>query len=110
MGRIMKASSSKEIFWQVVSSVPAGYVATYGQIARIAGFPDHSRYVGAILKQLPKDTKLPWHRIINSKGGIAFPEGSTGYKRQVALLKREGVELTGNRVSLKVFQWKNQSS
>ena len=103
----MKASRPQEIFWQTLSSVPAGRVATYGQIARLAGFPNHARYVGATLKNLPKDTKLPWHRIINSKGEIVFPEGSSGFKKQVKLLTNEGVTIVKNRINLRLYQWQN---
>jgi methylated-DNA-protein-cysteine methyltransferase-like protein len=90
----------KEAVWQILSEVPAGQVITYGELARMAGYPTHARQVGAVLKALPKDTTLPWHRVINSRGCISFPEGSRGYKRQVQLLRVDGVEVEGVKVKL----------
>ena len=60
----MQNNHLNEIIWQVVASIPYGTVATYGQVAQLAGLPGYARYVGATLKQLPKDTLLPWHRVI----------------------------------------------
>ncbi len=96
----------KHMIWQIVASVPMSKVATYGQIARLCGYPSHSRYVGTVLKNLPSDSLLPWHRIINSRGEISFPNSSPSYLRQRALLEGEGVIFAKNgRVRLSVFQW-----
>lgn len=101
----MDTSSLKQLIWHTVASVPAGKVASYGQIARLTGYPGHARYVGTCLKNLPKDSRLPWHRIINGKGEIAFPMESPGFRRQRALLEAEGVAVTGCKVNMKNFQW-----
>lgn len=61
------------IIWQLVASIPKGNVATYGQLAIMAGYPNHARYVGTILKNLPNDSTLPWHRVVNAKGELSFP-------------------------------------
>jgi methylated-DNA-protein-cysteine methyltransferase related protein len=106
MGLIMQASSLKEEIWQIVAAIPKGKVATYGQIARLAGFPNHSRYVGSTLKSLPKGTKLPWFRVINAKGESSFPVASEGFKRQKGYLESEGVIFKSNRLSLKSYQWR----
>ena len=95
-----------EIIWQVVASIPNGKVATYGQIARICGFPNHARYVGATLKKLPKDTTLPWYRVISAKGEISFSQGSDAYKRQKTLLESEGVIFNNTKLSLSVYGWR----
>ena len=85
----------------VVSSIPRGRVATYGQIARLAGIPQHARLVGRILSSLPRGTKLPWHRVINSQGRISNPDPA----RQRARLEGEGITLVNGRVSLRHYQW-----
>lgn len=105
MGAIMQASSLKEEIWQIIFAVPIGNVATYGQIARIAGYPNHSRFVGTTLKNLPKETKLPWYRIVNAKGELSFPIASDAFKKQKSLLEEEGVIFKQNKLSLKRYQW-----
>ena len=92
-----------EIIWQVVASIPKGSVATYGQIAKLAGYPNHARYVGATLKKLPKDSLLPWHRVVNSKGALAFPLGSERYQQQKSLLEAEGIEFKSFKISLNTY-------
>lgn len=87
--------------WQIVHAIPRGQVATYGQIARLAGMPQQSRLVGRILSQLPKSTKLPWHRVVNSQGKISNPNPA----RQQQRLAQEGVTLVNGRVSLKIYRW-----
>lgn len=94
-----------EMIWQIVAQIPAGKVMTYGQIARLCGYPGHARYVGKTLKQLPEDTVLPWHRVINAKGEISFPADSNSYKKQRALLEAESIRFQGNRISLSVYRY-----
>ena len=91
----------QQLVWQIVSQIPRGQVATYGQVARLAGVPSHSRLVGRILSTLPAGTRLPWHRVINSQGRITNPNP----KRQQQRLEKEGVTLLNGRVSLKHYQW-----
>lgn len=97
--------SLREEIWQWVAAIPPGRVATYGQIARLAGFPRHARYVGTTLKNLPKGSTLPWYRVLRGTGESAFPPGTPGYRRQRALLQDEGVMLLSGKVALKQFQW-----
>lgn len=105
MGTKKQDSSLRELIWQVVATIPRGKVATYGQIARICGYPGHSRYVGTTMKNLPKGTKLPWHRVLRSSGELAFPVASAAYKKQKELLEREKVVFTNYKVALKQYQW-----
>lgn len=86
---------------QVVSAIPSGRVATYGQVAALAGMPQQSRLVGRILALLPAGTRLPWHRVINSQGRISNPDAA----RQQDRLESEGIALVNGRVSLKHYQW-----
>jgi methylated-DNA-protein-cysteine methyltransferase-like protein len=89
-----------EIIWQVVASIPKGSVATYGQIAKLAGYPSHARYVGTTLKKLPADSALPWHRVVNAKGELSFPVDGVQYQKQKALLEAEGIKFKSFKLSL----------
>lgn len=100
-----QGSSLKEQIWLLVATIPSGRVATYGQIARLAGYPSHARYVGATLKNLPRGTTLPWHRVVTSSGAPAFPPDSPGYRRQRQLLEAEQVSFSGVKVALRAFRW-----
>jgi len=92
---------TRELVWQIVHAIPSGKVATYGQVASLAGMPQQSRLVGRILSRLPRGTKLPWHRVINSQGKISNPNPD----RQTERLEKEGVTLINGRVSLKNYRW-----
>lgn len=92
-----------EKIWQVVHGIPAGKVATYGQVARLAGLPGYARYVGTVLKRLPGESKLPWHRVINAAGKLSFPAGSEQYLRQRARLEAEGIKFSNDKLSLRKF-------
>jgi len=97
--------SLNEIIWQTVALIPKGKIATYGQVARLAGYPSHARYVGSTLKKLPKNSKLPWFRVINAQGKISFPLGSDAYVRQYDLLTQEGIKFNNDKISLKRYRW-----
>lgn len=93
-------------FYRVIRRIPRGRVATYGQIARMAGLPAHARYVGYALATLSKKS-VPWHRVINAKGEISKRGTPQFAFRQRALLEKEGVVFGQNdRLSLKTYQWK----
>lgn len=89
-----------------IKEIPRGKVATYGQIARVAGKPQGSRGVAWILHSSSVTQDLPWHRVINSKGKISFPEMTESWVKQKRLLEKEGVEFKdGGAIDLKIFQW-----
>ena len=88
--------------WQVVAMIPPGKVATYGQIAGLIGLPSHARFVGATLRNLPKDTKLPWFRVVNSSLRISLRGGGEQHQRR--LLEAEDVIFIGERVA-KAHRW-----
>ena len=94
-----------KVYW-IVRCIPAGKVATYGQIARLLGIPRGARTVGWALHSLPDDMEVPWQRVINAKGVVSTAwEGdeSTG---QRALLEAEGVVFDEQgRIDLKVYGW-----
>ena len=84
-----------------MNTIPQGKVATYGQVAALAGFPQNARLVGRILSRLPNGTRLPWHRVVNSAGKISNPNPD----RQLDRLKKEGVTPINGRISLKLYRW-----
>ena len=90
--------SKTERIWQVVVSIPKGYVASYGQIAKIAGLPGYARFVGTTLGKLPRDTRLPWHRVVNASLAIA-PRGGGRMLSKSGVCGMKGVSFEGNRVS-----------
>ena len=91
--------------WQVVALIPAGKVATYGDVAKLAGLPGAARRVGAALRALPSDTKIPWHRVINAQGRLSLPEGSGAQYTQRERLEAEGVVFSKwKRVDLSRFR------
>jgi methylated-DNA-protein-cysteine methyltransferase related protein len=98
-------TSLRELIWQVVATIPRGRVATYGQVARLCGYPSHARYVGTTMKNLPRGTKLPWHRLLRSSGELAFPAGSASYKKQRSLLEKEKILFKGDKVPLREYRW-----
>lgn len=96
-----------ERIYAVVRRIPRGSVATYGQIAALAGIPFHARQVGYALHSAPSGVSIPWHRVINAQGRISTRAGSGGDLVQRALLEKEGItfDSTG-RARLDVFQWR----
>ncbi|WP_053981644.1 MGMT family protein [Marinagarivorans algicola] len=93
------------IVWQLLATIPSGRVITYGALAKLAGYPSHARYVGRILKNLPKQTTLPWHRVVNARGELSFAVDSQRYLRQKALLESEGVIFNGHKIALRQYRW-----
>lgn len=91
---------------QVVRCIPAGKVATYGQIARLLGQPRAARTVGWALRAAPEGSDLPWQRVINARGTVSFGAGTPGAELQRALLEAEGIVFDEQgRVDLKVHGW-----
>ncbi|WP_251358139.1 MGMT family protein [Kangiella sp. TOML190] len=88
-----------------VAQIPAGKVASYGQIARLAGFPRHARHVSKALGAADKSLQLPWQRVIGANGRIAFKADSDHYARQAALLKKEGVKIINGKINMQQFAW-----
>lgn len=91
----------EQIIRQWIHAIPCSKIATYGQIADLSGLPGRARLVGSLLSKLPRETKLPWHRVINSQGRISHPNP----EKQRKLLEEEGVFLVNGKINLKYFQW-----
>jgi len=99
--------SSRERIYTVVAMIPAGRVATYGQIAELAGLGRQARQVGYALAALSSDNDVPWHRVVNARGEISRRAGvSGGEGRQRALLEREAVHFDDKgRIALDRYRW-----
>ena len=91
--------------WQVVALIPPGKVATYGDVARLAGLPGAARRVGRALRGLPEDTRIPWHRVLNASGRISLPADSKSHRRQRQRLEAEGIQFRNGRLSLGSYRW-----
>lgn len=91
--------------WNTTIQIPAGKVASYGQVADLAGLPGRARMVGKAMGYAPKEMRVPWYRVLRSNGQIAFPKGSDNAEKQTGFLQEEGVAVFNNRVKLKEFQW-----
>ena len=90
----------------LIKKIPRGKVATYGSIARMAGNPRAARQVVWVLNSSWEKEKLPWYRVINSKGQISLKPGQ-GYELQKSLLEKEGIEFdSDNKIDLGRFLWK----
>ena len=94
----------RERIWQVVSMIPPGKVASYGQVAALAELPAHARFVGTLMARLPPDTRLPWHRVVNASLRISARGDPDGEAEQRRRLAAEGVSLIGGRVAA-ACQW-----
>ena len=103
-----KAETGRSIqrrIWSVACKIPYGKVASYGQIADLAGYRRGARLVAPALRRAPREMRLPWHRIINAQGRISFPKNGSAYREQAERLSEEGVELINGRIDLDQFGW-----
>jgi len=89
----------------LIRNIPEGRVASYGQIAKLAGRPRGARRVAWLLHSVSEKYDLPWHRVVNAKGKISLREGG-GQQRQKKRLRQEGVKVdAASRIDLNVYQW-----
>ena len=100
-------SSTYQKIYDTVRKIPPGRVATYGQIASLAGLPGHARQVGYALHALKSGSGVPWHRVINAQGRISLGRRMGGAQIQRLLLEEEGVEFDHRgRISPAQFGWR----
>ena len=100
-------AGARERIYRVVRRIPPGRVATYGQVAGVAGLAGHARQVGYALAALPEDSDVPWQRVINARGEISPRARPGAGELQRALLEDEGVLFDARgRVSLERFAWR----
>ena len=103
-----RGESTHALIRAVVMRIPRGRVATYGQVARLAGLPNQARLVGYALHALPERTRVPWHRVVNAKGMISLRTSGSGHDMlQKRMLQREGVRIgKDGRLSLAIYRWR----
>ena len=103
-----RPARSYERIYSVVARIPRGRVATYGQVARIAGLAGQARLVGYALSALDDRSRLPWHRVVNARGEIsARRDGGPMHVVQRLRLKRERVRFDAKRrIRLDRFRWR----
>ncbi len=99
------AQSTFEKIYEVVKQIPYGQVATYGQVAAIAGNKRWARVVGYALHANPDPDHIPCHRVVNKEGKVCEGFAFGGGNRQAELLKAEGVGFVDGNVDLARYQW-----
>ena len=105
MGKAETGNSFERIY-EVVRSIPRGTVATYGQVAALAGNRRWSRVVGFALHVNPDPEGIPCYRVVNRLGEVSSAFAFGGGNRQIELLEADGIPCPGGRVDLKKYQWK----
>lgn len=101
----MDNKNTFELIYDVVRRIPYGKVATYGQVAALAGNPRWSRVVGYALHVNPDPLNIPCYRVVNRLGEPSSAFAFGGLNEQILLLKEEGVELENGRVDLSKYLW-----
>jgi methylated-DNA-protein-cysteine methyltransferase-like protein len=105
MTPLSAAESSYDRIYSVVACIPRGQVATYGQVARLAGVPNGARQVGYALAALRSGHRLPWHRVVNAGGAVSLRDPGAAEEQRFRL-EKEGVRFgAAGRVDLRVDRW-----
>lgn len=98
--------SNYQLIYATVRQIPKGKVATYGQVAELAGLPRQARQVGYALHALPAKTMVPWHRVVNAQGKISLRTEGGADTEQKRRLQREKVRFNERGViDLKLYRW-----
>lgn len=93
--------------YNIIKRVPSGRVATYGQIARLAGLGNGARQVGYALSALTDPHSVPWHRVVNARGEISIRSNPDYAYLQRNLLEEEGIVFDDKgRIPLSRYQWR----
>lgn len=107
MKRAVRPSSSYHRIYRVIRRIPRGRVASYGQVAQLAGLEGQARQVGYALHALPTDDRTPWQRVVNARGEISLRSGSDDDRLQRLLLEEEGVRFDrAGRIDLQRYRWR----
>lgn len=94
-----------EKVYVVVSKIPKGKVATYQQVARLAGSRGAARAVGTAMRKNPNAPTVPCHRVVGADGAMNGYSAGRGISTKIQMLKKEGVKFIGDKVNLKVSRW-----
>lgn len=105
----LQGDKAVEAICAVIRRIPKGWVATYGQVAAMAGMPRRARLVGRVLQRLDPGTRIPWHRVVNAKGEVSYSLSRNGGDiLQRRLLEKEGLEFdASNRLDLERCRWRD---
>ncbi len=107
----METSGRQSYFYQqiyqLVRRIPAGKVATYGQIAELLGKPRHARQIGYALYRVAPDSDIPWQRVVNAQGMISHtPQRQGSDDLQRILLEQEGITFNSqDKLDLRRYRW-----
>jgi len=91
--------------WETIQDIPPGSVASYGQIAEIAGIPRGARQTAYALRVASKELELPWHRVVQASGKSAFDRNGRHFRLQQERLADEGVPLVNGKVDMTKYRW-----
>lgn len=95
-----------ESVYEIVTTIPEGKVATYGQIAALLGNPRAARTVGWAMRAAPSGLGLPCHRVVNKRGTLAPSYAFHGYENQRAMLEAEGITFTNTgSINMAIHLW-----
>lgn len=103
--QIFMENSTFNRIYDVVKQIPYGKVATYGQVAALAGSKRWSRVVGYALHANPDPEHIPCFRVVNRFGEVSKAFAFGGENKQIELLEAEGIEFIDGRVDMKKYQW-----
>lgn len=101
-----KEKNSYEKIYDVVKQIPKGTVATYGQVAALAGNKRWARVVGYALHVNPDPDGIPCYRVVNREGRLSDAFAFGGVNQQKVMLEADGIEVMDNHVDLEIYQWK----
>lgn len=101
----MAEKTTFEIIYDIIRQIPEGKVASYGQIAELAGNRRWARVVGYALHAIPAGSDVPWHRVVKRDGEVFGGAKSSGGIYQTELLLKEGVGFVDGYVDMKKYQW-----
>lgn len=101
----MKHNQFKEKIYELTRAIPKGKVATYGQLAKLAGFPKAARAVGIYMRTNPDPPRTPCHRVVASDGSLTGYSGVGGVKAKRKMLEKEGVRFKSGKVDLTSSRW-----
>lgn len=102
----MKQLLFKEGVYNFTRQIPKGKVATYGQLAGLAGNPKAARAVGVFMKTNPDAPRTPCHRVVAADGSLTGYSGGNGLPTKKAMLEKEGVIFKGDKINLQKYRWK----
>ena len=104
----MEQKNSYEKIYDIVKQIPRGTVATYGQVAALAGNKRWARVVGYALHVNPDPEEIPCNRVVNREGRVSEAFAFGGENRQIGLLEADGIEVKDGCVDLSKYQWRKE--